>query len=438
MPASLGGREEARGKYQPIGKAATDEEGGKHQDLDAAGAVAGDGPGPAPEGGACGRCPLLPLQLLLTFVGAFLLGRLSLDGVWRGPRIGQAPQVLEAPQALASQLEPVRKQLELVQGQLKRMESRPEPRVDVQVQEQLNQIQKDLKLLTAQAMARPDRAADAQPRPAQPLPPSSEFGPANRLEVDGARVKGSSPTKKLPPLLKNVTMRLVVNSHVHYWKPVNVLLESLRRINWTQWDDIVIFYGGSTLDIPPHKGLHNWTHDGRGITMVNLTLNNYDHNGMSGLYRYRDWPEVRAGAYLYIHDTSTVDRQFAGAFQAMRYLFRPMEVKRPKGFMSNVQAFTHDVVLAYKTNFDVNLTKKEGLGIEFGGLNVDIKGMHALVWFAKVLTWLPERQRRPDQDIYHTGYKRVVWWYPDFHIFKYIFAFRYGDIGGDGKIRPNR
>mmetsp|Transcript_19089 Transcript_19089/g.60045 ORF Transcript_19089/g.60045 Transcript_19089/m.60045 type:complete len:218 (-) Transcript_19089:31-684(-) len=215
-----------------------------------------------------------------------------------------------------------------------------------------------------------------------------------------------------------------------------MLLVSLNRIS-DQWDDVVIFMGGSRWDSLPYKGLRNWTSDGRGISIVNLTLNNYDYTGMSGIYWYRDSKEVRADTYFYMHDATTVGPGFPKALHRMRGNFSPAELKIPRGYSANIYAFSHELVEAYNINYDVNLTKREAVHLEVRGPGVRVRGrVHPLLWFARHVTWLAQRQQRPDQDVYRTGHARQVYWYPDYDVTKYLLFNRSGDIGGNGNLKP--
>lgn len=222
---------------------------------------------------------------------------------------------------------------------------------------------------------------------------------------------------------------------MRYWKPLNVLLRSLVSIGWTRWDDVVIFMGGSTRDIPPYKGLQTWTRG--GITIVNMTLNNYDYNGMAGLYAYRNDSAVRADTYFYIHDSTKVGGDFAKIFPRLRDGFWPGELRIPRPPCSNIYTFSHTLVEIYKRNYDVNLTKGEAVSLELSGAGANIRGVRPLLFFAKKTTWLRGRQKRRDEDVYKTGVPRTVWWYPDYDLYKYILWGAFGDIGGDGKLRPN-
>lgn len=376
--------------------------------------------------GACRRM-VWRFLLLLTFVGTFFLGRLSTTIQFK-PR--PAPAAPGAP----------------IVGS-----ATPAPGLRVAREPtQLAGITKPPQLTVATRAPVVKPSQPWPPAPREPAPPPPQQPPPKPKPPPTPQPKPRPPPPKPkpkskpkppplaapgPPLLVNPTIRLVINSHVRYWKPLNILLQSLVSVSWTRWDDMVIFMGGSRRNIAPYKGLHTWTP--QGITIVNLTLNNFDYNGLAGLYRYRDDPLVRADVYFYLHDSTKVGKSFPQVFPSLKDNFHLGEVRLPGGANSNIYHFSHAVVERYKRNYDINLTKGEAVNLELGGVNAWVRGTRHIGHFAKKVVWLRGRQGRGSADVYGTGIKRTIWWYPDYDIYKYILWGSFGDIGGDGKLRPN-
>uniref|UniRef100_A0A7S1Q903 Uncharacterized protein n=1 Tax=Alexandrium catenella TaxID=2925 RepID=A0A7S1Q903_ALECA len=219
--------------------------------------------------------------------------------------------------------------------------------------------------------------------------------------------------------------KLVVNSHVDYAQAVSKLVESLERVNFTLWGDVVVFRGGAEQNSRPQT-------DARGITYVNLTINSYDFNALSGLYQYRHEPSVCAHSYLYILDTVEFGEYFPQAFDELR--LEPGEQLMSPRPNSNILAFDHGLVGKYGTNFDRAVTKQEAVQIETGAL--PLPGVHRLEHFAAKVTMTVNREEQGHVDLYHTGHPRTKFYYPSFGIYKYILWDQMGDLGGDGEVKP--
>jgi len=234
-------------------------------------------------------------------------------------------------------------------------------------------------------------------------------------------------------------MRLVVNSHVKYSKPLGDLFQSLLQVHFQEpkphFQEIVVVFGGSSRDIGPYTAPGKWGE--LGVTYINSTLNAFDYNALSSLYHYRDHPRVRAHAYLYTHDTVLMTDDFMERFDKLASIIQEDELRIPITPSSNIFALGRKVIESYGTNFDVNLTKGEAVDLEWGRGPVMNKVKH-IRNFAKKLTQLPGRVSKGTDDPYHTKVKRHKYWYPDFGINKFILMHFYGDIGGDGApLKPN-
>lgn len=238
----------------------------------------------------------------------------------------------------------------------------------------------------------------------------------------------STTTATGPPQLK-----LIINSHTWYRVPLTVLLQSLAQAGFIRWGDVVVFFGGSTEHVPPHDAPIWWASLApAGVTFVNTTLNNYDFNAASGLYRYRDHPRVRANSYLYLLDSMTVGKDFPRIFDSMTY-WKPYDFATCPRPCSNICAFGRGVVERYKENFDVNLSKLDGNHLEHSKRGRPVRGVFPMDHFADRVWQLRPREKRGSVDIYNTSHKRLRVYMPDWDVTKYILVMKTGDFGPSGR-----
>jgi len=216
--------------------------------------------------------------------------------------------------------------------------------------------------------------------------------------------------------------KLIINSHVMYADVLDVLLNSLKEVDFQNFNDVVVFVGGSNADSEPYIGKDD-------ITFVNMTLNSFDLHGFSGLYKHRLHPRVEADAYMYIHDSVTVGKCFPEVFKNLELstfeLITPNVGgdKKDEAF-SNICAFGKGVVENYGHNFDIPLTKGEGWHVENGE---SARGVKSILQFGQQHR-VTRRIILGKEDMYKTGHPRVKVWYTEFDIYKYIFWNQQGDI----------
>mmetsp|Transcript_102471 Transcript_102471/g.182030 ORF Transcript_102471/g.182030 Transcript_102471/m.182030 type:complete len:325 (+) Transcript_102471:76-1050(+) len=226
--------------------------------------------------------------------------------------------------------------------------------------------------------------------------------------------------------VKKKVVKLVVNSNAKYvrnqtWQK---LYSSLEATGFTDYDNLILVKGGAK------QNKTYIDHSQQGITVLETQFENFDLHGLSALYHNKNDPLVRADVYVYILDTSTVGKKFPQKFANFSKL-KFYELARPPPPCSNVCAFGRGVVERYKNNFDKNVSKIDGLSFEWG---FAVNGVQQLSAFADNITELLPRVEKGDPvDIYHTGFPRRVFWYPDFDVYKYIFWAHSGDIAG-GKV----
>ena len=102
---------------------------------------------------------------------------------------------------------------------------------------------------------------------------------------------------------------------------------------------------------------------------------------------------------------------------------------------SNIILFGSDIIDLYGDKYNVNLTKEQAIDIVFSR-EVVINGIE-YVGFSKFpkVKYIHNRIYIKYDDIYKSGYKRKIFYYPDFGVYKYIQWGNNGDI--KGKLKKN-
>jgi len=230
-------------------------------------------------------------------------------------------------------------------------------------------------------------------------------------------------------------VRLVVNSHVDYSKARVLLFRSLEHHQFKHFGDVLVFLGGAKENSEPHAA------PGRlgqlGVVHVNVSRNSHDLNGFAGLFHHINNSLVRAKAYLYIHDTTTVGPDFPLKFQNLHHVHRNQLWRHPRPH-SDIFAFGVGIVELYGSNFDRDITKEDGLTLEHDRVlegRVPVFPLSMIVPKHKV-AWLLRRHVIGKCDVYHTTHPRGVTWYPDWDLFKYVLWDMTGDF--QGHVRKNQ
>ena len=232
---------------------------------------------------------------------------------------------------------------------------------------------------------------------------------------------------------KRLTLRLVVNSFVPYAEPRRTLFASLHRSGFgARFADTIVVLGGSSKDSVHREPLaEDSSSEPPDITVIRTTLNSFDLHGLAALYRHLQHPHVHADTYFYVQDTCTVDEdRFVHHFEAFRL--------RPKQLIftawplpaSNLAVFDRLVVLRYKDNFDVNVSKSDGLVLEAGRKVVtpppSRRVVRPLASFGGLVR-LSARRANGSFDVYGTGTPRHCYYYPAFALYKF-WSPKWGDV----------
>ena len=222
-------------------------------------------------------------------------------------------------------------------------------------------------------------------------------------------------------------MKLVINTNIHYSKPLDILLSSLRSINFP-FNDIIIVISECDKDETPRIS-------NEGVTEIYTTQNVFEYTAFNIIKQYIDSVTVSSDAYMFIHDTCTVDNTFLEKFNMNKNKCNINDILAPYKPCSNI-IICHNNVLRKMNKFP-KLDKGQAVDLEFAR-HVFINGIHikSVYDYGNVHT-LDKRIRQNSIDIYNTGYKRTVVYYPCYGLYKYFLHGLHGDFHNDVKLIKN-
>lgn len=239
-------------------------------------------------------------------------------------------------------------------------------------------------------------------------------------------------------------MKIIINSHVKYEKPLYVLLESMVANKFNDWGKIILVVGGCDEDKEPCKlnvrHLFSKCPDIE-LPIIQTTFDNWEYTGYHMLYVYRENPLVKSDKYLFLMDTCTVNLKFPSTINKLE-AFIPPNAKSNWVYgcqgdrASNIYLFSREVVLSYKENFGTKFTKWEAVQLE-GNKSLIIKDhkVSGVRSFGTMFT-APERKQIRLQDIYDTGYPRRCMLYRCFNIIKWVHDKNKDDILQPKNVSP--
>jgi len=221
------------------------------------------------------------------------------------------------------------------------------------------------------------------------------------------------------------SIKLIVNSDVRYSAPLQALFDSLDKVSFNRWNDVIVMRGSASNNSDPFTP--DTKYGKLGVKYINLELSSFDYHGLSGLHSHHNDPHVKADVYFYIHDTVLANSTFPRKFDLMASTDK-FEARHPPFPFNNICVFGSGVVETYGGQFDAPVTKERGIWIERDEDNE----VRNVVTFAKTQTLL-EKMIRPGNtvDVYHTGYPRGALYFPSYGITKYGFWGRFGDLTGN-------
>ena len=246
---------------------------------------------------------------------------------------------------------------------------------------------------------------------------------------DGSQIFRADRPRWVPPPrcgdATRLTLRLVVNSFVPYAEPRRALFASLHRSGFgARFADMIVVLGGSGADSVSREPLAEDSSPAPPeVTVIRTTLNSFDLHGLAMLYRYLRHPHVQADTYFYVQDTTTVDEvRFIHHFEAFRMRTRQLIFTAWPLPSSNLAVFDRSVVLSYKDNFDVNVSKSEALVLEAGrSYTMQLPSRRVVRPLASFggLVRLASRRANGSFDVYGSGTPRHCFYYPAFALYKF-------------------
>lgn len=230
-------------------------------------------------------------------------------------------------------------------------------------------------------------------------------------------------------------MKIIINSNVHYKKPVTTLFHSLKDAGFNRFGDVVLVMSQSSAQVGPRRvNVREILPEApeAEICLVEMEMNNFDYSGYQALHMYIDDPMIRDEGYMYILDTSTADPDFPEKYATLSP--SKSSVTTCHHPHSNICVFDREVILNYGDNFSIPLTKGEAIHLEFGELHKEGRHVKGITAFGNFIS-IGHRVMLETFDIYSTGHPRVRAHYPSFGINKWILWGRNGDFTGE--VRPN-
>ena len=159
-----------------------------------------------------------------------------------------------------------------------------------------------------------------------------------------------------------------------------------------------------------------------------MIKNNYDLNGFYALNKYKDNDLVKSKYYIYFLDTCIFKPIFNYIYQNISLNNKNILITRPPG--TCILIFSHKFIELYNKNFDINVSKQDGLYIEHG---INIKKNNDIInsYYNYQKCIFYQNINVGYYDIYMNGISRYNKYYPFLGVNKFIFLNMNGDITDD-------
>jgi len=230
-------------------------------------------------------------------------------------------------------------------------------------------------------------------------------------------------------------MKLVINSNLFYRKALNLLFRSLKKVNFTRFEDIILVisqYENFSPRIKKIKEVTDLSFDDE-ITVVGMAMNNFDYTAYHALYTWRYHRLIIDKSYLYILDTTTFDYSFNDTYNILNNTIEGHELHIVKGPHSNICAFGGHVIDKYADNFKTILNKAEAIALECVYDSNCINKENTIISNIKNfghIRYYNQRTFAIKKDIYNNGIERSAYYYKDFGLYKWILLDQNGDFFG--------
>lgn len=226
-------------------------------------------------------------------------------------------------------------------------------------------------------------------------------------------------------------MKIVINSHKAYDKPLTLCLQSLIKTGFNCWDDLVVVVGGCDKDeehgpeLVKLKHLFSKEKPSKELPLpdkivrIKTCFENLDFTAKQMLYEYKDHELIDSDLYFYTLETITFEKEFLRCFYHHNFVDTTHDIYSTRGCNSNISVFKKDIINKYKDNYKKTLTKKEVVRLEHR--HTEVNGVVHLYRFGKVKFLQDREVCCKSFDVYKTGKPRGSVFYPNFGICKYIY-----------------
>jgi hypothetical protein len=229
-------------------------------------------------------------------------------------------------------------------------------------------------------------------------------------------------------------MKLVINSNLFYKKALNVLFQSLQKVNFTRFEDIILVIS-QYEDIGPRikkiKEVTDLDLDNK-ITVICMAMNNFDYTAYHALYTWRWHRLIIDKSYFYTLDTVTFDSSFNQKYITLSNIVKGYDLHIIQGPHSNICAFGGNTIDKYADNFKNIMTKEEAISLECQGESITNKQsvqIDSIKHFGEIKAY-PKRTFAIKKDLYNNGIERSAYYYKDFGLYKWILEHKNGDFLG--------
>ena len=204
----------------------------------------------------------------------------------------------------------------------------------------------------------------------------------------------------------------VINSHVNYTKPLNALLFSL--FNCGVREAILILSGSRSHSDVIYTAVQQQVR----LKVVHTRTMNWEYTAFQKLKQYQERISQIPDCYMMLHDTSIVSLGYPNVTRAS--FGTDYDVIIPSGATSNIMALSYFAVP--QLNVKSYQSKIQAIYGEF---------RRALTrhFYSDRILQVSKRVALPDEDFYDTGVTRKRYYYPTFHVTKYVYEGpRFGDV----------
>lgn len=258
-------------------------------------------------------------------------------------------------------------------------------------------------------------------------------------------------------------MKILINSNVKYRKALTVLIESMLKAGFKNFNDIILVQSEAEVDSEPmlvnlfslvdieitgkpwYKTRSPYLSTNNQIVLVKIKNNGFDYGGFSVLNKFKDHALIKSDYYFYTHDTT----EFESNFQEKLSLIQNKMVENrvelitsdPVYDTCNIIFFSSTFIERYGTIYNRSFTKLQAVQMEYfpsvenldGVVNIDGINYRSIYFYTDNRLAVKGKRYVYDIDRYNLGVKRSSYYFEDFGVYKFILDARYGDMHNNVK-----